>query len=488
MITHSRLTVPSRKELILAVPAAVASGALIATDPVHVTPTVLVCVIGVVLIAPLVYRLATRTFDPFEPIVWFVLAWGAMFVARPAAMIHNQDIIYQDSWRVIDLTPTFGDSLTLGLVGAVSFIVAYGSPLGYLFARKCREAPVDATWDMLIPGAVITGAVGLVLGVIWLHTAGKSPLSLFVGRAARTSRELLQIQNGSSYLLHGPYLLIPAAIVLLTAGWSRRDFVVTSLGAGFATVAILRALALGDRFMLLPMVGGLFIFWYLRRGRRPSLLGFVATIVVFLYVATVIGQTRTADYRAQHSTLQAAEQTLTDPSQVLATITHSTDSSEVPILAGAMLYVPKDVPFQYGNATVGDLVTRPIPRAMWPGKPLPPAQQVFEHMMPEAFAAGSSNKAGSSLLVFYMDAGLVGVILGMALYGILARTVYEYYNRWSDRIFAQLVLALFTTLMANMVRDGFADTVERAVLILGPVWLIYRLAGRTRAGRVAVTS
>jgi hypothetical protein len=440
------------------------------------SPTVLVWMIGVTLAAPLVYRLATGTFDPFEPLVWFLLAWLVMFVIHPAAMIVDRDVFFHDSYRLIDLSSTFDQSLQLGLGGALAFLVAYFMPIGRILANRWRRPPANVSWDVLIPGAMLTGLIGILLGIAWLHSAGESPLALFAGRAARTNRALILAQNGSSYLLHGPYLLIPAGLILITAARIRRDRTIGAIGCGFAILAILRAIALGDRAMLLPIVGGLLIFSYLRRDRRPSFVAFLGVIVLFLYVATIIGDTRTADYRAQHSVLSAVVQATIQPSHDLATLTHSNDSAEIRTLAGALLYVPSQIPYKYGGATLGDVLTRPIPRTFWAGKPQPPAQQALRLMIPESFQAGSSNKAASSVLVFYMDGGLLGVIAGMAVYGAFSRAMYEYYRRWPANVFSQIMLALFTALMASAMRDGFADTIERMILVMGPVWVIYRAA------------
>jgi hypothetical protein len=462
---------------------AVVAGLFAGSDAGLPSPGLLVWLIGATLAAPLIYRLVTGAFDPFEPVIWFLLAWLIMFVIHPAAMIVDQDIFYHDPWRTIDLSPTFAPALRLGLVGAVAFLVAYFTPAGSLIAGRWRRPPADVAWDVLTPAAILTGIVGIILEVLWLHSTGSSPLGLFSGRAARTSRELIQINNGSSYLLHGPYLLIPAAIILITAGLIRRDRIISAIGWGFAALAILRALALGDRAMLLPMVAGLLIFAYLRRGRRPKFIAFAGVIIAALYLATIIGDTRTADYRSQSSVLTAIQRATTQPSHDLATLTHSNDSSEIRTLAAAMLYVPSQIGYQYGGASIGDVVTRPVPRKFWAGKPLPPAQQVFSVAIPESFAAGTSNKASSSLLVFYMDGGIFGVIIGMALYGAFARAMYEYYRTWQSSVYAQLMLALFTALMASAMRDGFADTVERMALVVGPVWVIYRLSGSRRLSR-----
>jgi hypothetical protein len=47
----------------------------------------LIIAIGVTLVAPLVSRSLQGRFDPFEPLVPFVLAYGVMFVARPISIL-----------------------------------------------------------------------------------------------------------------------------------------------------------------------------------------------------------------------------------------------------------------------------------------------------------------------------------------------------------------------------------------------------------------
>jgi hypothetical protein len=97
-------------------------------------------------------------------------------------------------------------------------------------------------------------------------------------------------------------------------------------------------------------------------------------------------------------------------------------------------------------------------------------------MLPQEYAAGFAKPAASALLAFYHDAGFIGVAIGMAIYGLITRSIYEYYRRWSHTLYAQLLLAMWTPLMATAMRDGFTDTVDRTILVIGPIWIIYRLA------------
>jgi hypothetical protein len=461
------------REISLAVLCAAVLGGLLGADALSPSPTVLVWLTGATLLAPIVYRLATSSFDAFEPLVLFVIAWGAMFVIHPAAMIADNDIFYHSPVRNVDLRSTFAGALLLGLAGAVSFLLAYASPLGRSLGAVRRSPPKEVAWDVLISAALVLAAIGLILFMLYLRSIHVGLLQLFSGR---TRQIHLATSSSSGYLHQGPYLLIPTSVVLITAGRIRRDRVVSLIGWLLAVLLVARGLALGDRMLLLPLVGGLIILWYMRRDRRPRFLAFIGFIVVALYVTTLIGQLRNADVRAHTSITATAERLVVNPSDVLATVTKSADAAEIRTLSGAMIYVPSRLPYTYGSSTIGNLMARPIPRSVWPSKPGDPTDPVIQLMLPTEFAAGFSNPAATALLPFYRDAGIFGVIVGMFFYGVIARSIYEYYRAWPSSIYAKLLLALSTPLMATAMRDGFTDTVNRAMLIVAPVWVIYRIA------------
>src|SRR5205085_12369894 len=94
----------------------------------------------------------------------------------------------------------------------------------------------------------------------------------------------------TSYFWQGPYLWIPASLMLLEYGRRARRSAITGMGVILAALLIMRAIALGDRILLLPLLAGFFVLHYIRRGRRPS----VGLMLVILLVA-LIGSSTIAD-------------------------------------------------------------------------------------------------------------------------------------------------------------------------------------------------
>ena len=102
----------------------------------------LLSAMGGVLVAPIGLRLLRRRFDPFEPIVLFGIAYGVMFVVRPAAMIASHHLAYDGPRTSTDVSATFTKMLVLALLGGVAFVAAYEAPLGGRLASGWRGSAI----------------------------------------------------------------------------------------------------------------------------------------------------------------------------------------------------------------------------------------------------------------------------------------------------------------------------------------------------------
>jgi len=83
--------------------------------------SILITGLGALLLAPIVWRIADRRFDPFEPVVLFCVAWGVMFVVRPTAMLIDGNLTYSGvnisgtwraRWRLLPWEPSRFSSAT----------------------------------------------------------------------------------------------------------------------------------------------------------------------------------------------------------------------------------------------------------------------------------------------------------------------------------------------------------------------------------------
>lgn len=421
---------------------------------------------AVVLALPLVWRVVLGTFDPFEPIVLFALAWGTMFVARPASILIEGD---RQFWGV-DIRPTLPSALLLALVGAVSFVVGYELRLGRaLESRVPAPRPID---ERIAAGAAIIAAgLGAVALWVFLPTSeGIGALDLLL--RGRTGTLTWRVRDSSNYLWYGSLLFVPAAFVLIgLAMRARRPFPVAA-AIVVTALALLRVVPVGEREELLPLVGGVFVLAYLVRDRRPRARTLAIVAAAALLASFFIGYLR--DPTDALTTRSAAKDLRHRPQAVLDPILRGADAEMVLALSAALTVVPDRLPHRYGGATVGSLLTRPIPRELWPGKPLSPGEKVVSTIWPQYFP--DLNPAFSPLLVFYWDFGLAGVAFGMLVFGASARLLYDWFRRYQHAFGAQLVYSVALWFVVIACRDETPAVVAIASFIFLPVVAIVAIA------------
>jgi hypothetical protein len=442
---------------------------------VDVTCTaILVAGVGVVLTLALALRPLQRRFDPFDPIVIFSLAWGVMFVVRPAAILIRGDTDFYG----VDIGSTLDRAVLLGLLGAVGFIVGYHLRVGRRLARAAPGPPGTYASSTAVAAAFVVSALGmLALGLLLLPHGGLHALDTFVsGRSFAFDKILAQ---STSYLWWSSLLVVPAGLAgLAIALVDPKPLTIVSASVLLA-LALFRTIPIGNRIFLLTFVGGVIVFVYLRVDRRPGLVALVVGLGLALVVSYAIVNFRYPDTRRSLSgTLHGVVST---PSRVFAPLTKGPDAEMAPALAGALRVIPGTLHYRYGDATFGDLVRRPIPRQWWPDKPQPPGRQVVALVWPRALAEGSFDPAFTPLLYFFWDFGLVGVFVGMALYGVSMRLLFEYLLLHRRNVVAQLLFASGLWYLVVALRHDPAGVFVQAVVLFVPLIAIFAIPRRAFA-------
>jgi hypothetical protein len=431
-----------------------------------VTDWLLIAGCAVVLALPLIWRAVRGTFDPFEPIVLFALAWGTMFVARPASILIEDDRRF---WGV-DIRPTLPSALLLALLGAVSFVVAYELRFGRTLEPRL-PAPRSIDARIAAGAAIMIAGLGVVALVVFLPTSeGIRAVGLLLH--GRTGELTWSVRDSSNYLWYGSLLVVPAAFVLIALAMRTRRALVIAAAVVVTALALLRVGPVGGREQLLPLVGGIFVLAYLVRDRRPRARTLAIVAAAALLASFFIGYLR--DPTDALTTRSAAEDLRHRPQGVLNPILRGEDAEMVLALSAALTVVPDRLPYRYGGATVGSIVTRPIPRGLWPGKPLSPGEKVVSTIWPQYFP--DLNPAFSPLLVFYWDFGLAGVALGMFAFGALARLLYDWFRRYRYSFGAQLIYSVGLWFVVIGCRDETEAVVALASFIFLPVVAIVAIA------------
>jgi hypothetical protein len=225
----------------------------------------------------------------------------------------------------------------------------------------------------------------------------------------------------------------------------------------------------GRRIVMLPLLGGILVFVYVHRRRRPSVPALVALAAVALLAsyAAVVVRDQQARARAGEEFVKVVKR----PDLVLDLVLTRSDAEMAPVLAGAFTVVPERTGYRWGQVTIGELLVRPVPRQLWPGKPRPVSDRIVAMVWP-AYVGTTFRPVFTPLLSLYWDFGVTGVIAGMAIFGIACRALYEWFRRHRDALGAQLVFSAALWYVVVGVRNDPVDTVVLASFVMVPLVLV----------------
>ena len=151
----------------------------------------------------------------------------------------------------------------------------------------------------------------------------------------------------------------------------------------------------------------------------------------------------------------------------------------LPVLSLIVDSVPREIPYKHG-ITLETLATNWVPRGLMPAKPETADIQVYRVLFPAQGQITNAGTAPSMFGGFFVDSGLVGVVLGSFVVGFLLRFAYESFAKAAHRRSAQLLFAAFLPLVAVLLRGNPTDTLARAEFVLVPLFAFAWWTSRRR--------
>lgn len=427
---------------------------------------VLLFPLGLLLLVPFFVTIfRRRPINFLEPIFVVVFGYGLFLFVRPLYILSFNDFETMNflgaSKEAIPLAIFFS------ILGLSALYFGYYSSVGPSLARALPAGRSEVSPKQLRNWSVFV----LILGLLLYGTFLRGPAS---GSLASESLA------GSAYFYLG--IDIAAVGVLLLFHWTlisprwRRILLITL----FITIFIVGATYLGSRYRVLYLGLTLIASYYLFRNRALSFRGLVYWLpLAFLYVAGV-GLLRGGERRVTAEKITGLE----TGTALQRFVSSGGDLNIFDTFTRILTVVPETVPFVMPGRTFLYLFVAFVPRSLWPGKPLPTELLMNREAIGDIGAVAANTGYSYSLPgSFYIEGGVVTLLLGAFIFGVFCRTIWSYYLL-NGTFLSRAALAVSLPYLLLSQRGGFNDTGTVWYLTyLVPVIVGFYYAGRKRRSR-----
>jgi hypothetical protein len=378
---------------------------------------------------PVAGALARGRVDPFEIGVAVALAYLVLFPLRAAVVLLGWDD-GAPRGTITASDPVVRDTLVAAALGLVAGGICYVAPLGARLGARLRipsARAVERPSALLAAALFVFGAAAQSL----ILAASRNPsLPLIGGRGSGL------VSSSSVLMLVGLCLLTRRAV--LSRARADIAWVVAAMLAGAAVGVVGQFKEVVIVSLLAPLVMAHFTSSGGIRMRWLALAALVAVFLIFPVVTSwrqvsglegsenpVTVVSKLPSHYLHHNLLTGGERTLgvadvvSEPLAVVSRRLYGFDS-----LTLAVRYTPSQITYRRG-ATLEGLWAGAVPRILWPSKPNIGIGYWFAvHYWGTPAGVTQVPQTITHPGELYIDFGLAGVIIGMALLGLWYRFAY----------------------------------------------------------------
>lgn len=416
------------------------------------TEILLAATLTVCVLLPVFSRAWVGRFDPFEPLLIIAGVYLVYFVAGPMLRLTTGDVVLIGR----NVRFLYARAFMAVVIGVIAMWFGYHLPLGKSLGGRLRFSKTEGEVDpatlrsLRFFGWGLTAAAVVAL-ILWSQLEGRSLATFFLPGLV-TSVEGSGGGTNIAYLFLAIEWFIPAFLILsISGGFPAPPF----KWAYFIFVSIAYT-SLGFRYRLIIFWVASFMLLYLRRNRRPTAKTLLGGAMVLLMLAGWLGIARSV-FKGEGGKQATAAPTFAEVAR------NSLSDTEVfETFATVLDAVPDRIDYVGAEPYIYVFV-QPIPRAVWPDKPFP----TFLNKISESIGTSQAETAGAAVPHFgeyYLAFGWPGLVFGMLLFGVICRSLWEWYladpaNLWRQVIFAAsnafLVQAIIRGYTPQIVQEWF---------------------------------
>lgn len=355
----------------------------------------------------------------------------------------------------VDLVDPDGSTaiaFSLALFGASAFFVAYRRALN----RRVLSDGAESRWLARSAPQWSRARMG---GTVFVYSVVGSLLFSYgvfrVGGAAIVALALgdrIRLTEGLNYLFYAINLLPSCALawwaLTLTSGSKRSGGL-----AAFCFLSLAAATTQGSKSILFVFVVGAVIMYH--RAERAFSAWAISAGAALLFVLLTFYAMYTREYLAVGEFVTLTQLSLEN---IWAVITTEFLGNFIQLQTLTILVdrVPAVLPFQYGM-TLLTLLALPVPRGLWPAKPITAAGIFTIAFWPDVWLSQGTSLPPGLFGEFYLNLGVVGVIFGCAAFGWVAGRVTAQHNAAPRDPVRLLAYSLFVAFIPHFVRGEFVS-------------------------------
>lgn len=251
------------------------------------------------------------------------------------------------------------------------------------------------------------------------------------------------------YLLNGINLLIGASGLLFVATLDKKRRSMWLLALLFFTVAVYTKQGFRWRHIALAMM--LLSVYYIYSYKRVNLVLFMILSVLGIMIMGYIGKTRSYGAGLGYS----EDQDFGNYELLL----EGFGESAVFMTTGFLVSQVKEKDVYIGWDPVIQTLVMPVPRAIWPGKPSGDYIRVIERLYDSVFVGNGLGAAVLNFGEYYLMFGYTGVIVGYFLWGIIYRSVWQWFLKHRTNKLAIVTYAVFFSYIYMIISRGYTPQV-----------------------------
>ena len=385
----------------------------------------------------IVFLIIKYDMDIFEPITLVSLLYYAIMFFAPLLCIVRED------------TTLFGVDVFGGCIrGTWVFLLSYVSFVFFYYRNKksiydnYKLFQIEKQTNLIVFVMLAMWIGCLLITLIYDVSSGKSPLYLLsFGRLGSVSNEMsessLQIVINFSYCTLGCWMY-------LERYWNKRKLVWI-----LYIITLSLFITRGFRFIVVIALIAPIIRHYIRKQKRPSIIVIGVFLLVLLVGLGMFGNIRNSLRTGQEITNST-------------TVTESIEdvfNSDFTIFKAYYAIVeacPQKIGYQYGKQIFLYTAIMAVPRAVWPGKPLPLYPEVLSKAV-NSYAA-MAGTACPNIGEYYFEFGAFGTIILMGFFGFLCGELKKHIkNRTETGIisYSILLMSLIQIIGRGYMPSGF---------------------------------